>query len=85
MTIEKDLTRLIENIAKLYYAADNCDIVMTNEFTSNIMFDLRTITLGKPLSKQENKEYQKVLAEHHKAKIKLLECDCKKRHKLTNE
>jgi hypothetical protein len=79
MTIEKDLVRLRENIAKLSYAADNCDIVMTNEFTSNIMFDLRTITLGKALSKQENEEYQKVLAEHHNAKVKLLECDCKKK------
>ena len=78
MTIEKELARLRENISKLSYTADNCDIVMTNEFTGKIWFDLRAITLGKELSKQENEEYQKVLVEHHNVKEKLLECDCKK-------
>lgn len=80
MTIEKSFVRLRENIAKLSYVADNCDIVMTNEYTGKIWFDLRTITLRKEsLSEQENKEYQKVLVEYHNTKKKLLECDCKKR------
>ena len=79
MTIEKELVRLRDNIHRLDWAADNCDTVMTNEFTGKIWFDLRTITLGKELSKEENKEYQKVLVEHHNVKKKLLECDCKKK------
>lgn len=79
MTIEKNLDRLRENIAKFSYTVDNCDMVMTNEYTGKIWFDLRTITLEKePLSEQENKEYQEVLAKYNNAKKKLLECECKK-------
>ncbi len=57
MSTEENLVRLRDNIARLSYTADNCDIVMTNEYTGKIWFDLRTITLEKePLSIQEDIE-----------------------------